>query len=128
MVAAPSAAPRAMRGQNPEVAGKEQAQRTRSKEILEDIKKLKDSYGQDKNRDAKAIPYGAAARLFQKMEDWVRDACVNDASQRVEKAAEAIEKVATKMENRWKEINNKSYAQVVAGRAAGAPQAIRAEV
>src|SRR3954451_19215053 len=127
MVAAPSAVPRVMRGQNPEVAGKEQAQRTRSKEILEDIKKLKDSYGQDKNRDAKAIPYGVAARLFQKMEDWVRDACVNDASQRVEKAAEAIEKVATKMEDRWKEMNNKSYAQVVAGRATGAPQAIRVE-
>jgi hypothetical protein len=127
MMAAPSAAPRAMRGQNPEVAGKEQAQRTRSNEILEDIKKLKDSYGQDKNRDAKAIPYGAAARLFQKMEDWVRDACVNDASQRVEKAAETIEKIAMKMEDRWKETNNKSYAQVVAGRAAGAPQAIRAE-
>jgi hypothetical protein len=63
-MAAPSATPRAMRGQNPEIAGKEQAQRTRSKEILEDIKKLKDSYGQDKNRDAKAIPYGATARLF----------------------------------------------------------------
>jgi hypothetical protein len=100
MMAAPSAAPRAMRGQNPKVAGKEQAQRTRSKEILKDIKKLKDSYGQDKNRDAKIIPYGAAARLFQKMEDWVRDACVNDESQRVKKAAKAIEKVATKMENR----------------------------
>ena len=64
MVAAPSAAPRAMRGQNPKVAGKEKAQRTRSNEILEYIKKLKDSYGQDKNRDAKAIPYGAAAMLF----------------------------------------------------------------
>jgi hypothetical protein len=63
-MAAPSAAPRAIRGQNPEIAGKEQAQRTRSKEILEDIKKLKDSYGQDKNRDTKAIRYGAAARLF----------------------------------------------------------------
>jgi hypothetical protein len=64
MMAAPSATPRAMRGQNPKVAGKEQAQRTRSNEILEYIKKLKDSYGQDKNRDAKVIPYGAAARLF----------------------------------------------------------------
>jgi hypothetical protein len=51
------------------------------------------------------------------MEDWVRDACVNDALQRVKKAVEAIEKVATKMEDRWKEINNKSYAQIVAGRA-----------
>jgi hypothetical protein len=60
-----------MRGQNPEVAGMEQAQRTRSKEILEDIKKLKDSYGQEKNRDARAIPYAAAARLFQKVEDLV---------------------------------------------------------
>jgi hypothetical protein len=64
MVAAPSAAPRAMRGQNPKVAGKEQAQRTRSNEILKNIKKLKNSYGQDKNKDTKAIPYGAAARLF----------------------------------------------------------------
>jgi len=64
MMAAPSAAPRAMRGQNPEVTGKEQAQRTRSNEILEHIKKLKDSYGQDKNRDTKAISYEAAARLF----------------------------------------------------------------
>ena len=74
MVAASNAAPREMRGQNPEVAGKEQAQRTRSREILEDIKKLKDSYGQDESRDAKAIPYRIAARLFQKVEDWVRDA------------------------------------------------------
>jgi hypothetical protein len=64
IVAAPSATPRAMRGQNPEVAGKEQAQRTRSNEILEYIKKLKDSYGQDKNKNAKVISYGAAARLF----------------------------------------------------------------
>jgi hypothetical protein len=45
MVATPSATPRAMRGQNPEVIGKEQAQRTRSKEILKNIKKLKDLYG-----------------------------------------------------------------------------------
>ena len=54
------------------------------------------------------------------MEDWIRDACVNDASQRVEKAAKTIEKITTKMEDRWKEINNKSYAQMVAGRAADA--------
>ena len=45
MVAAADAAPRVMRGQTPGVAGKEQAQRTRSNEILKDIKKLKDSYG-----------------------------------------------------------------------------------
>jgi hypothetical protein len=64
MMAAPSVTPRAIRGRNPKIAGKEQAQRTRSKEILEDIKKLKDSYGQDKNRDIKVILYGAAARLF----------------------------------------------------------------
>jgi hypothetical protein len=44
------------------------------------------------------------------MEDWVRDACVNDASRRVEKAAEVIEKIAMKMDDRWKEINNRSYA------------------
>jgi hypothetical protein len=50
----------------------------------------------------------------------VRDACVNDALQRVKKTTEVIEKIATKIENRWKEINNKSYAQVIAGRAAGA--------
>jgi hypothetical protein len=68
-MAALSAAPRAMRGQNPEVIGKEQAQRTRSNEILKDIKKLKDSYGQNKNKDAKIIPYEAVARLFQKIKD-----------------------------------------------------------
>jgi hypothetical protein len=79
-VAATDAAPRVMRGQTPGVADKEQAQRTRSKEILEDIKKLKDSYGQDKSRDVRPIPYGVAARLLQKVEDWVRDACVNDVS------------------------------------------------
>jgi hypothetical protein len=64
MVTAGIAAPREMRSQTPGVADKEQAQRTRSKKILEDIKKLKDSYGQDKSRDLKAIPYGIAARLF----------------------------------------------------------------
>jgi hypothetical protein len=64
MVAAGIAAPREMRGQTPRVADKEQAQRTRGKEILEDIKKLKNSYGQDKSRDSKAILYGIAARLF----------------------------------------------------------------
>ena len=69
MVAASTAAPRETRGQTPGVADKEQAQRTRSKEILEDIKKLKDSYGQDKSRDARPIPYGVAARLLQKVED-----------------------------------------------------------
>jgi hypothetical protein len=55
------------------------------------------------------------------MEDWIRDACVNDASQRVEKVAEIIEKIATKMKDRRKEINNKSYAQMVAERAVSAP-------
>jgi hypothetical protein len=80
MVAATDAAPRVIRGLTPGVVDKEQAQRTRSKEILEDIKKLKDSYGQDKSRDVRPIPYGVAARLLQKVEDWVRDACVNDAS------------------------------------------------
>jgi hypothetical protein len=56
----------------------------------------------------------------------VRDACVNDALQRVERAAEMIKKVATKMDDRWKEINkNKSYAQAVGGYGAGMAQAIR---
>jgi hypothetical protein len=125
-MAAGIAAPRETRGQTPRVADKEQAQRTRSKEILKDIKKLKDSYGQDKSRDLKVISYGIAARLFQKIEDWIRDAYVNDASQRVEKVAKIIEKIASKMENRWKEINKtKSYAQVIRGHAAKVSQAIR---
>jgi hypothetical protein len=64
MVAAGIAAPREMRGQTPGIADKEQAQRTRSNKILKNIKKLKDSYGQDKSRDLKAISYGIAARLF----------------------------------------------------------------
>jgi hypothetical protein len=64
MVAASVAPPREMRGQTPGVADKKQAQLTRSKEILEDIKKLKNSYGQDKSRDSKVILYEIAARLF----------------------------------------------------------------
>jgi len=44
MVAAGNTASREKRNQNSEVAGKEQAQHIRSKEILEDTKKLKDSY------------------------------------------------------------------------------------
>jgi hypothetical protein len=63
-MAASIVAPREIRGQISRVTGEEQAQRTRSKEILEDIKKLKDSYGQDKSRDTRLILYGAAARLF----------------------------------------------------------------
>jgi hypothetical protein len=63
-MAAPSVTPRAIRGQNPKITGKEQAQRTRSNKILKDIKKLKNSYGQDKNKNAKAILYKAAAKLF----------------------------------------------------------------
>jgi hypothetical protein len=64
MMAANTAAPRETRGQTPGIVNKKQAQRTRSKEILENIKKLKDSYGQDKSKDARLISYGAAARLF----------------------------------------------------------------
>jgi hypothetical protein len=113
-----------MRDQNPGVADKEQAQRTRSEEILADIKKLRDSYGQDKNRDGKAIPYMQAARLFQKVEKWARDVHISDASQHIEKATEKMDKMITKMEDRWKEVNNnKSYAQVLAGSVASGSQA-----
>jgi hypothetical protein len=63
-VAATDVTPRVMRGQTPGVIDKEQAQRTRSKEILEDIKKLKDLYGQDKSKDVRPILYGVAARLL----------------------------------------------------------------
>jgi hypothetical protein len=69
MIEAPSAAPRAMRDQNLKIISKEQTQRTRNNKILKDIKKLKDSYNQNKNRDAKIILYGITARLFQKMKD-----------------------------------------------------------
>jgi hypothetical protein len=58
------AAPRETRGQTLRVADKEQAQRTRSKKIFKNIKRLKDLYGQNKSKDAKSILYGAAARLF----------------------------------------------------------------
>jgi hypothetical protein len=64
MMTAGIAAPREIYSQTSRVADKEQAQRTRSNKILKNIKKLKDSYGQDKSRDSKAIPYGIAARLF----------------------------------------------------------------
>jgi hypothetical protein len=63
-MAAINAAPRVMRGQTPKIVNKEQAQRTRSKEILKNIKKLKNSYGQDKSKDVKPILYEVAARLL----------------------------------------------------------------
>jgi hypothetical protein len=56
------------------------------------------------------------------------DACVNDALQRAERAAEMIKKIATKMDDRWKETNkNRSYAQVVGGYAVRVSQATYAE-
>jgi hypothetical protein len=62
------------------------------------------------------------------VEDKVRDAYVNDASQRVKRVAEMIKKMVTKIDDRWKKINkNKSYAHAVGGHNAGIAQAIRVE-
>ena len=55
---------RATRRQETQGVDEAHAERTQSEEITEDIKKLKDLYGQKLGRAAKAIPFSEAEKLF----------------------------------------------------------------
>jgi len=72
MVTASSAGPRETLGQNASGADEEQTKRTQSEDILNDIKKLEDSYGQKTGRVAKPIPFSEAEKLFRKVEELTR--------------------------------------------------------
>jgi len=72
MVTASSAGPRETRSQNASGANEEHAKRTQSEVILDDIKKLEDSYGQKPGKAAKPIPFSEAEKLFRKIEELTR--------------------------------------------------------
>lgn len=114
---------RATRRQETQGVDEAHAERTQSEEITEQIKKLRDLYGQKLGRAAKAIPFSEAEKLFQRIEELTRTIRVFDACERVEVSAKQIEKVAGKLEDRWKEKTTPtSYAQAVRGGIAGTSQ------
>jgi hypothetical protein len=114
MVAAGSAASRETRDREVLQAGETGAPDTRGKAIIEEIEKLRDSYGRKGKRDARSIPFSEAEKLFEKVAKWARDARVTDASRRMEEAAEKLERAAAKVEGtaRGRAPMNASYAQV----------------
>ena len=128
MVTAGDAGPRETRDQTaPETGGsqEERAKRTRGEEIEHEIKKLRDTYGRKQGRAAKPVPFDEVDVVFQKMSEVTRLLRVNDACERVEEMVKGIEKVAGKMDDRWKQANiPRSYAQAarigIAGVALGA--------
>ena len=115
MVTAGDAGPRETRGQTtPETGGsqEERAKRTQGEEIEHEIKKLRDTYGRKQGRAAKPVPFNKVDVVFQKMSEVTRLLRVNDACERVEEMVKGIEKVAGKMDDRWKQANvPRSYAQ-----------------
>jgi hypothetical protein len=123
MVTASSAGPGVTRGQSAPGADKEYTQRTQGEEILHEIKKLKDTYGQKQEGAARPVPFSEIEKLYQKVEEITRQARVYDAYKRVEEAAKVIEKVVGKLEDRWKENNaQQSYAQAARMGSTGATQ------
>ena len=108
MVTAGDAGPRETRGQTtPETGGsqEERAKRTQGEEIEHEIKKLRDTYGRKQGRAAKPVPFDEVDVVFQKMSEVTRLLRVNDACERVEEMVKGIEKVAGKMDDRWKQAN-----------------------
>jgi len=103
-------------------AGEPQAKPTYSDEILQDIRNLRDLYGQTHGRIAQPIPFNEASKLFQKIEEWTRRVRVADVYDRVETAVKTIKKVVDRLESRWKEDRTiKSYAQAARNGNVGAP-------
>ena len=99
-------------GQSTRSAGEEQANSTDSEVIQREIKQLKDFYGQKGGRAARAVPLAEVLQILQRVEQETRKVRVNDASRRVEEAVRIVEKIAGKLEDRWRENGaGKSYAQ-----------------
>ena len=124
-MAATHAAPREKRGQTAHVASEEQARtmRARREEIIEEIKRMRGSYGQKNAGTPRSVPYAAIEKLFDKVEEWARHERVIDASERVETAARRIEEAAGKLEKQEGVIRgNATYAQVASSGIAGTHQ------
>jgi len=73
-----------------------------SEEIQHEIKKLKDLYSKQ-GKAARPFPINEVEKFFQNVEELARQPRVYDVYERVEAAAKGIEKVAGKLEDRWKE-------------------------
>jgi hypothetical protein len=114
MVTAGDAGPRETRGQTALETGggqEERAKRTQGEEIEHEIKKLRDTYGRKQGRTAKPVPFNKVDAVFQKMSEVTRLLRVNDVCKRVEEMVKGIEKVAGKMDDRWKQASaSRSYA------------------
>jgi uncharacterized coiled-coil DUF342 family protein len=113
-MAATYAAPREKHGQTVQVASEEQARsrRARREEIIEEIKRIRGSYGQKNAGTLRSILFTAVKKLFDKVEEWARHERVIDASERVEIAAKRIKEAAEKL-GKQEEVSrgNAIYAQ-----------------
>jgi hypothetical protein len=126
MAAASQTAPRETPGRSPFNAGEKQNETTRAQKIIEEIKKIRDSYGQRSARDSQAIPFRRVATFLEEVEALAKGYRENDASERVEKAAERIEVAAAKLNNGMQ--NNARpiiYAQAVRRGGIGGEPAIK---
>jgi len=89
---------------------------------LTEIKKLRDTYGQQHARDSQAIPYRRVAAFLQEVEALVKEKHENDASKRVEKVAARIEAAVERIEK--KKTPPITYAQAARGGNAGQAQGV----
>jgi hypothetical protein len=99
-MAAIHAAPYEKHGQTARIAGEEEARniRARKEEIIEEIKRIRGSYGQKNAGTPRSILFTAIKKLFDKIEEWARYERVIDASERVEIAVKRLEAAAEKLE------------------------------
>jgi hypothetical protein len=80
-MAATYAAPREKRGQTAQAASEEQTRtmRARREEIIEEIKRMRGSYGQKNAETPRSVPYAAIEKLFDFVEECTRYERVIDA-------------------------------------------------
>jgi uncharacterized FlaG/YvyC family protein len=120
MAAVMSTAPCGTQGRRALDTGENRVLDTRGDKILIEIKKLRDTYGQQHARDSQAIPYQRIAKFLQEVEAMAKEKRENDASKRVERAAARMEAAVEKIEkeNQKKPLSI-TYAQAVRGGSAG---------
>ena len=130
MVTASQAGPRATRGQTAPVAGSsqgERAKRTQGDDILQNITKLRDLYGQKQGKAAKPIPFEEAEAVFKKVLK-TRELRVDDAYERVKELMKAAEKVVGRLTEKYKKgVTPRSYTQAARIGNAGAACGIAIE-
>jgi uncharacterized coiled-coil DUF342 family protein len=121
-IAAIHAAPYEKHGQTARIAGEEEARNTRArrKEIIEEIKRIRGSYGQKNAEIPRSILFIVVKKLFDKIEEWARHERVIDASKRVEITTKRLEVVVEKLGKQEEIIRgNAIYAQVASRRIIG---------